>query len=260
MTTRLLASVLAAAFAAAIPAPAQRDAAPNTGFTEPNAAYTTPPQLLNRDELAPVVERLYPEELRAAGVGGRAVVLLRIGADGAVEQREVLRTSSFAAMDSAALVLTESMRFAPGRDGDRPVALWVSVPVDFAVEEGRDVPEPALPPRLTNRREIARMLDAYAGTRHRPTIGTAMVAVFVDEKGVSQSVTLLEASGNELVDRAAMEAARMARFEPAMGPDGAPAAGWAKIPVGFGTIAPGRYPVGSTDGDGRIVAASAALQ
>ena len=260
MTTRSIAPLFAAVLAVALPARAQDVAGPETEteFTEPNARFTTPPQLLNRDELQPLVERLYPAELRGAGVGGRPVVLLRIAADGSVERREVLRTSSFATMDSAALELTRSMRFAPGRDGDRAVALWVSIPVEFSVQEGSGVPEPALPPRLTNRREISRMLSSYAGTRRRPTVGTAMVAVYVDEHGVTQTMKLLEASGNELVDRAALEAARLARFEPAMAPDGSPQAGWAKIPVGFGTMSPAQRMLRTTrDADDRIVASSA---
>jgi TonB family protein len=173
-----------------------------------------------------------------------------------VLRREVLRTSSFPAMDSAALVLTASMRFAPGRDGDRPVPLWVSVPVEFSVHEGALAPEPALPPRLTNRREISEMLRRYAGDRRNPTLGTALVAVYVDETGVGKTVKLVEASGVEMVDRAALEAARIARFEPAMAPDGSPQAGWAQIPVGFGTAAAGPGMPATRDAAGRIVASS----
>lgn len=258
MTTRSIAPLLAATLAAALPARAQLATGParETEFTEPNEHFTTAPQLLNRHELHALVERLYPAELRSQGIGGRPVVLLRIAADGRVERREVLRTSSFATMDSAALELTRSMRFAPGRDGNRAVPLWVSLPVEFSVQEGAGVPEPALPPRIVNRREISHMLRAYAGNRRNPTVGTAMVAVFVDENGTPGTMKLLEASGNELVDRAALEAARLARFEPAMAPDGTPQAGWAKIPVGFGTVDPTRGFSGASDADGRIIASS----
>ena len=63
-------------------------------------------------------------------------MVLRVLVDAAGNARQVeLRTSSrFERLDEAALEAVRRWRFVPARQGDRPVAAWVLVPIVFTLE------------------------------------------------------------------------------------------------------------------------------
>ncbi len=66
----------------------------------------------------------------------------------------------------------------------------------------------------------------------RGTEGETLVRVLVNEDGEVDSVEVASSSGREAFDRAAVEGARGARFEPARR-SGEAVAAWARIPVRF---------------------------
>jgi periplasmic protein TonB len=92
-----------------------------------------------RREPEPVVEprRLsespfqYPDELWDAGVQGRTTLRVFITERGTVDSVRVGETSGHQAFDSAALAGARKLKFEPARRGDRPIAVWRSLPVEF---------------------------------------------------------------------------------------------------------------------------------
>lgn len=62
--------------------------------------------------------------------------------------------------------------------------------------------------------------------------GLVVVAVYMDTAGVPQQVQVVQSSGFERLDRAALAGVRTARFKP-YAENGRPVAGWARIPIPF---------------------------
>jgi TonB family protein len=118
---------------------ARRDLAGEAGRPQPPdpgtyemSAVDTPPQLLNRDEVAAVLSRNYPPLLRDAGVEGRVWIRFRVTRTGEVDAGsvEVLESSHDAFTEAAARV-TRRMRFRPASHHGTPVPVWVSLPIAF---------------------------------------------------------------------------------------------------------------------------------
>lgn len=95
--------------------------------------YDRAPRLENEEEVRRLLERLYPRELRAAGVGGRVELWLHVDQTGAVSEAEVKTSSGDPRLDDAARRVGEAMRFEPAMNRDRPTAVWVAQWITFAV-------------------------------------------------------------------------------------------------------------------------------
>ena len=96
--------------------------------------YSVPPVLLNRNEVAERVTRLYPRALKKLGVGGRVMIWILIDAEGRVARSVLRQTSGRDTFDQAALKVAEIMRFEPALYSDEPVAVWLTVPIRFKME------------------------------------------------------------------------------------------------------------------------------
>lgn len=101
------------------PAPPAPPAPPPVTPPRFNAAYLNNP--------APV----YPPILRRAGEEGRVVLRVLVTAEGTAGEVQVLRPSSSALFDEAALSAVRKWRFVPAKRGDTAIAEWVQVPIDF---------------------------------------------------------------------------------------------------------------------------------
>lgn len=73
----------------------------------------------------------YPTELWDEGVEGDALLMVHVTDMGAVDSAYVLESSGREALDSAALAGARQLKFAPGRRGDRRIAMWAKLPVRF---------------------------------------------------------------------------------------------------------------------------------
>ena len=105
---------MAAAPASAPPAPV---VPPNF-----NAAYLNNP--------APA----YPQNSRRLGHQGRVILRVLVNADGNPDKVEVRTSSGFSQFDDAAFEAVRRWRFVPARQGEKPVAAWVLVPIIFTLE------------------------------------------------------------------------------------------------------------------------------
>jgi TonB family protein len=94
--------------------------------------YTRKPVLTNADEVARALQRNYPPLLRDSGTGGTTVVWFLIDERGAVQKKQIYRTSGHAALDEAALSVADRMRFRAAENRDEKVPVWVQIPITFS--------------------------------------------------------------------------------------------------------------------------------
>jgi TonB family protein len=94
--------------------------------------YTQKPELANAADVARALQRNYPPLLRDSGVGGTTLVWFLIDERGAVQRKDIHRTSGHAALDEAALSVADRMRFRPAENRGEKVAVWVQIPITFS--------------------------------------------------------------------------------------------------------------------------------
>ena len=76
----------------------------------------------------------YPPTSRRVGHQGRVILRVLVNADGNADKVEIRTSSGFGQLDDAAFDAVKRWRFVPARQGDRPVAAWVLVPIIFTLE------------------------------------------------------------------------------------------------------------------------------
>jgi TonB family protein len=89
--------------------------------------------LLNSDEVARTLDLEYTAELAAAGAGAAPVMWLHIGADGTTLRTQLAESSGVEELDRAAASVASVMRFSPAYNRERPVAVWIQMPIRFEV-------------------------------------------------------------------------------------------------------------------------------
>lgn len=62
------------------------------------------------------------------------MVRVMVNKDGQVEEADLERTSGYEMLDRAAVEAVEKWRFAPGTINGEAAAMWVSIPVRFALK------------------------------------------------------------------------------------------------------------------------------
>ncbi len=75
----------------------------------------------------------YPSLSRRLNEEGQVLLRVRVTAEGRAERVEVARSSGFERLDRSARAAVARWRFVPAREGERPVAAWVLVPVRFVL-------------------------------------------------------------------------------------------------------------------------------
>lgn len=108
---------------------------------EPIRVEFTLPALLNGDEIADLLRRMYPSGLTGSPRGGEAVLWLWLDETGQVVRSAVSSSSGHRALDSIALIVADSMRFRPARRQQDGVRVIVQIPLVFLMPE--PAPEPA---------------------------------------------------------------------------------------------------------------------
>ncbi|MGH7466671.1 MAG: energy transducer TonB [Longimicrobiales bacterium] len=98
-------------------------------------AVTVLPRLLNREEVQRTMQRMYPSMLMQAGIGGTAVIWLRLDVDGRVMDTQVKQSSGHRALDQAAQEVGKRARFSPAYNRDQKVRVWVELPVVFSTRD-----------------------------------------------------------------------------------------------------------------------------
>ena len=90
--------------------------------------YDDPPQPLS--QIAP----LYPEIAQEAGIEGTVVVQVFIDKKGRVQDTVILKGIPNTGLDEAAIKAIRKTRFRPAKQRERPVGVWISIPVNFRLK------------------------------------------------------------------------------------------------------------------------------
>jgi len=229
--------------------------------------FTVRPDVKNRSDIAQAMEESYPPLLRDAGIGGTVNIWFFIDEEGVTRRTFIGDGSSgHPALDDAALRVADVIEFTPAMNKDKPVPVWISLPVTFSTRSGsadaparpttpvrdrdsesRPVGNPTLPegveftpftvrPDIKNRSEIARVMESeYPPLLRDAGIGgTVQVWFFLDEEGILRGVRMGESSGHGALDDAALRVARAIEFTPAMNRD-EPVPVWISLPITFTT-------------------------
>jgi TonB family protein len=75
---------------------------------------------------------VYPVDLWDNNISGETMLLVRISELGAVDSVTVAKPSGYAEFDSAAVQGARTLKFTPGKQGERRVAMWTKLHVKFA--------------------------------------------------------------------------------------------------------------------------------
>jgi TonB family protein len=108
-------------------APGERPAAEAPTFTP----FTQAPELRNREEFQQALRDRYPDDMRDAGIGGTILLHVFIDTEGRVAETRVAEGSGHAQLDEAAEEVMREARFAPARNRDEIVPVWIQLPVSF---------------------------------------------------------------------------------------------------------------------------------
>ena len=100
----------------------------NTGPRVKFIPYDDPP--VPRSRIDPV----YPEIAQEAGIEGTVIVQAFINAKGIVEETIILKGVPNTGLDEAAAKAIMKTRFRPAKQRDRPVGVWISIPVHFTLK------------------------------------------------------------------------------------------------------------------------------
>ena len=116
---------------------------PSVGSTEGSDIVVAPPSeeelpkfgdYVYVEELPEAITKVppaYPDLAREAGVDGTVLVQALVGKDGKVKDTKVVK--SIAMLDAAAEQAVRQWVFKPALSNNKPVAVWVAVPVKFTL-------------------------------------------------------------------------------------------------------------------------------
>ena len=93
--------------------------------------YEVAPEVRNVEQVRQALTREYPAVLRDAGVGGSVVMWFYINDQGVVENVLVNQSSGVEQLDAAATNVSRIFEFTPALNQNRPVAVWISIPITF---------------------------------------------------------------------------------------------------------------------------------
>lgn len=95
--------------------------------------YDTPPKLIGGDK-AIQSNLAYPKKAKKEGIEGTVVVQAKISIDGHVDEIQILRGVS-TELNKAATEAIKQVKFHPAKQGDKEVAVWITIPVEFKLDE-----------------------------------------------------------------------------------------------------------------------------
>lgn len=76
----------------------------------------------------------YPEIARKAGIEGRVIVQVLVSEKGEVVDTRVIKSLGHSGMDEAAINAIKSVKWKPALQRDKPVKVWVAIPVIFRLK------------------------------------------------------------------------------------------------------------------------------
>lgn len=90
------------------------------------------PVLKNRAQLLRLAQQRYPSILRESGISGTVGVYFFVSASGEVTNAVVQSSSGYPQFDQVALDIAQQGEFDPAMNRDRPVGVWIVLPIQFS--------------------------------------------------------------------------------------------------------------------------------
>ncbi len=79
---------------------------------------------------------VYPQEAKDAGIEGTIIVHAFVDENGQVQETKILKGIPNTGFDEAAVAAIKGVSFEPAKDEGKPVGIWISVPVNFKLNDG----------------------------------------------------------------------------------------------------------------------------
>jgi len=86
-------------------------------------------------EMIHEVKPTYPRLAEQARITGKVWVMALVDKDGNVRDAKVARSSGTASLDDAAVAAAKECKYKPGIQNGRPVAVWVTYPIEFVLPD-----------------------------------------------------------------------------------------------------------------------------
>lgn len=138
----IVAALLGLAAATGAPAVVAQDAP-----GEPRAMdMDVEPVLRNADDMARILDRMYPPLLKEAGVEGAPIVWVYVDELGRVRDARLKETSGYVAFDDAAVTMARLMSFEPARKGGAATAVWIPMGIGFRAQAAAGESAPVTTP------------------------------------------------------------------------------------------------------------------
>ena len=223
---------------------------PPTPERRADAPFDVAPQVSNASQVRQALEREYPIGLKETGIGGRVEMTFDLDDQGAVQRFHVEESSGHPSLDQAALRVAEVFEFTPARRRNERVASSISLGITFdsrmsapaaplaagsatrsaagqpATDAGAQGTTAAdqpvataydVAPQVRNANQVRQALEREypIGLRAARIGGRVEVWFYITEQGDVARVQVKQSSGNAALDEAALEVARVFRFEPA---------------------------------------------
>lgn len=200
-------------------------------------------------ELTSPLQPVYPKLAKLSGIQGTVYLKLLVNEKGNVEKAKVLQGVKDM-LDESALAAAKSAKFTPAIAKEKPVKVWVVLPVRFKLDV--DVKEPKIvsPGNQTQTMDIREpgindfvqadklpeMIEAdkpvYPEEAKKNGItGKVFVKILIDTIGAVKKAVVIK-SDHELLNQPAIDAAVKSKFTPAYNA-GKPIAVWIVLPYRF---------------------------
>ena len=83
--------------------------------------------------LTPIIPK-YPEVAQEAGIEGTVIVQVFVDYKGRVKETIILKGIPNTGLDDAAIAAIRETRFEPAKQRERPLGVWISIPVNFRLK------------------------------------------------------------------------------------------------------------------------------
>lgn len=173
------------------------------------------------------VEPVYPEDLRAEGIGGDVVLETVVRRDGSVGKVRVVRSTN-RKLEKPAVVALKQRTYEPALEHGSPIELWIATTIEFGGEpQPRVLEEGVVVPVL-----LESVDPVYPPAARSGRIEGWVVVQAVINKDGDVSGARVRTSTNRVFDEAALKAVRKRKYEPASR-DGKPVAIHLSIRIDF---------------------------
>ncbi len=187
-------------------------------------------------ELISQLKPAYPELAKLAGIEGKVFLKLLIDENGNVAKAKVEKGVKDM-LDEAALSAAKTAKFSPALLNDKPVKVWVFLPIAFKLDADNskksndlELKEPVEVEVMPKVLELAKPYYPELAKKARIQ-GKVFVKVLIDKEGIPKEAVVVK-SDNEIFNKPSTDAAMKSKFSPAVN-KGEKITAWVVLPYSY---------------------------